>query len=298
MRPTLMKILRTAIAVVATGLAAFTASASTITYYHNDLAGSPVAATNSSGQVIWRESYRPYGERTTNSAASTDNKIWFTSRRQDAETGLVYMGARYYDPVIGRFISTDPKQFDEQNVQLFNRYACANNNPYKYNDPDGRNPILIAMGIGALIGGGVNAVSQYVSTGTVRWQGLGGVIDAAGDGMVFGLAGVRAGTASAEAAATANVSEKAGEAARKAALDTNKLHHIFGRAEHNLDGVVAYYGSRDKAFQAIKSATEAAVKADGTKGVFERTVQAGGASVTVRGIVNDGAVKIGTAFVP
>jgi len=184
------------LAIATLALAATVANAaSTVTYFHNDLAGSPVAATNSSGEVIWRESYRPYGERLNNSSASADNKIYFTSRRQDVETGLVYMGARYYDPVIGRFISTDPKQFDEQNPQLFNRYAYANNNPYKYNDPDGRNPILIAMGIGALIGGGVNAVTQYTSTGTVHWGGLGGVIDAAGDGMLLGLAGARSGAA-------------------------------------------------------------------------------------------------------
>jgi uncharacterized protein RhaS with RHS repeats len=54
------------------------------------------------------------------------------------------MGARYYDPVIGRFISTDPMQFDEQNPHLFNRYAYANNNPYKYNDPDGRVAVPLA----------------------------------------------------------------------------------------------------------------------------------------------------------
>src|SRR5258706_12718191 len=66
----------------------------TITYYHNDLLGSPVAAPNAAGQVIWRESYRPYGERITIDPNAAANKVWFTSRRQDAETKLVYMGAR------------------------------------------------------------------------------------------------------------------------------------------------------------------------------------------------------------
>ncbi len=91
-------------------------SASTITYYHNDLTGSPVVATDANGLVIWRESYRPYGERLTKSAASAGNDVWFTSRRQDVDTGLVYMGARFYDPVLGRFLSTDPKGFDEANI--------------------------------------------------------------------------------------------------------------------------------------------------------------------------------------
>ncbi len=113
-------------------------AATTTTYYHNDLLGSPVAATDASGHVIWRESYRPYGERLTNDPASTGNDVWYTSRRQDADTGLVYMGARYYDPVAGRFVSKDPVGFDEGNIQSFNRYAYANDNPYKYVDPDGR----------------------------------------------------------------------------------------------------------------------------------------------------------------
>src|SRR5512134_2188408 len=153
---------------------AVAAAAPTVTYYHNDLAGSPVVASNAQGQVIWRESYRPYGERTRNEPAAADNKVWFTSRRQDAETGLVYMGARYYDPVIGRFISTDPSGFDEKNLHSFNRYAYANNNPLKYSDPDGKSPLIvwIARATGAGYGAGVmaDAVSQYAAWGSFDWQ--------------------------------------------------------------------------------------------------------------------------------
>jgi hypothetical protein len=64
-------------------LLSLAASATTITYYHNDLLGSPVAATDASGHVIWRESYRPYGERLTNDPASTGNDVWYTSRRPE-----------------------------------------------------------------------------------------------------------------------------------------------------------------------------------------------------------------------
>jgi RHS repeat-associated protein len=131
--------------VLAVGALATQATAATITYFHNDLAGSPVAATNQAGQVIWRESYRPYGERTVKSAAASGNQVWFTSRHQEASTGLVYMGARYYDPVIGRFVSIDPVGFDENNIHSHNRYAYANNNPHKYVDPDGQLPVLIPL---------------------------------------------------------------------------------------------------------------------------------------------------------
>ena len=45
----------------------------------------------------------------------------------------MYMQARYYDPVIGRFYSNDPLLI--RDVHSLNRYA--NNNPYKYTDPNG-----------------------------------------------------------------------------------------------------------------------------------------------------------------
>ena len=65
------------------------------------------------------------------------------------------MQARYYDPVIGRFYSNDPVDtighFSQGNIHGFNRYTYANNNPYKYVDPDGEFAILFTPpGIAAL----------------------------------------------------------------------------------------------------------------------------------------------------
>ena len=58
------------------------------------------------------------------------------------------MQARYYDPVIGRFYSNDPVDvlghLASANVQGFNRYAYANNNPCAYTDPDGNSPVRMA----------------------------------------------------------------------------------------------------------------------------------------------------------
>jgi uncharacterized protein RhaS with RHS repeats len=50
------------------------------------------------------------------------------------------MGTRYYDPVAGRLLSVDAVGFCEANIHSFNRYAYANNNPYRYFDPDGHDP--------------------------------------------------------------------------------------------------------------------------------------------------------------
>jgi RHS repeat-associated protein len=112
----------------------------TITFIHNDLAGSPMAATDINGAIVWKEDYTPYGERKQNEAAASNQHQWFGGKVQDSETGLSYFGARYYDPVVGRFMGVDAVGFNPGNLQSFNRYAYANNNPYRFVDPDGNEP--------------------------------------------------------------------------------------------------------------------------------------------------------------
>ena len=71
-----------------------------------------------------------------NGAQSVDNtNVGYTGHQWDNDSGLNYMQARYYDPLIGRFMSNDPVGF--RDIHSFNRYAYANNNPYKYVDPNG-----------------------------------------------------------------------------------------------------------------------------------------------------------------
>lgn len=65
----------------------------------------------------------------------------FTGHVADAETGLSYLQARYYDPYAGRFLAVDPV---EASAGSFNRYWYANNNPYRFVDPDGRQGLAFA----------------------------------------------------------------------------------------------------------------------------------------------------------
>ena len=106
-----------------------------VTYLHTDALGSPVARTNAAGAVVTRTRYEPYG----NTAAGTiPNGIGFTGHVNDPDTGLVYMQQRYYDPIAGRFLSTDPVTTDADTGYAFNRYEYVSSNPYRYTDPDGR----------------------------------------------------------------------------------------------------------------------------------------------------------------
>jgi RHS repeat-associated protein len=108
------------------------------TYYHNDHLGSPVAATNAQGALLWRAHFRPYGERQEDPQSANYGGVGYTGHVQDADSGMVYAGARYYDPLIGRFMAIDPAPVSPSHAMTFNRYAYAANSPMRFWDPDGR----------------------------------------------------------------------------------------------------------------------------------------------------------------
>ena len=186
-----------------------------IIYYHNDALGSPIAATDANGDVLWREQYSPYGSRLLLESQESDcssgtcipaesawdEKQWFTGKLEESRSGIQYFGARWYEPELGRFLSVDPVQFTESNIFSFNRYVYANNNPYKYVDPDGKIPVIatammgafsgmvsgglgaaaaggdnlsiaVGAGMGALVGGAVGAVNPLAAAAAGRMAGL------------------------------------------------------------------------------------------------------------------------------
>ncbi|MCI0530284.1 MAG: hypothetical protein L0Y56_22800, partial [Nitrospira sp.] len=119
-------------------------------YYHSDHLGSSTVVTNSSGGLYQSLQYYPYGRTRINSlcggsgegcVAGVTHK--YTSQEQDSSTAigtdvstsLYYYRARYYDPVIGRFISADT--VTGRSPQKLNRYSYVLNNPMRYTDPTG-----------------------------------------------------------------------------------------------------------------------------------------------------------------
>ncbi|AUZ56290.1 hypothetical protein B1L07_15755 [Stenotrophomonas acidaminiphila] len=108
-------------------------------YRHTDALGSPIAATDELGNTLQTTEHEPYGKMLNR---TNDNRPGYTGHMMDKATGLVYMQQRYYDPLIPRFLSVDPITAYSNPVGAFNRYRYANNNPYKFTDPDGRDAFL------------------------------------------------------------------------------------------------------------------------------------------------------------
>jgi len=107
-----------------------------VNYYYADALGSTVTMTDGSGNACYETTYTPYGEEhATMTSCSTNYK--FAGYEQDAETGLYYAFARYYNPRLGRFMTPDPLMGDIRNPQTLNRYAYVANNPLNLIDPSG-----------------------------------------------------------------------------------------------------------------------------------------------------------------
>ncbi|RVX42174.1 intein/RHS repeat-associated protein [Nonomuraea polychroma] len=93
-----------------------------------------LAIDDATGQIS-RERYLPFGQRRGNDDLPfTDHG--FLGKTEDASTGLDYLSARYYDPAIAKFISTDPL-LDLSKPQWTNPYSYAGNNPIGASDPSG-----------------------------------------------------------------------------------------------------------------------------------------------------------------
>lgn len=110
-------------------------SAGTVTYIYTDPQGTPLAEVDANGTIEAIFDYRPYGSL---SLGNSPDGPGYTGHVNDSDIGLVYMQARYYDPLSMRFLSIDPVHPTSGNQISFNRFSYANNNPLMFIDPDGR----------------------------------------------------------------------------------------------------------------------------------------------------------------
>jgi RHS repeat-associated protein len=148
---------------------------STVSYYLPDIQGSTRALTSSAAAVTDTYRYSAFGDIETQTG-TTLNSYLYTGQQFDTSTGLYSLRARYYDAVVGRFMSRDTFPLNHQNPMELNRYVYTANNPITLSDPSGHESFLttaftylnnlqprqkMGMVVGGVLGGAVSAFVSY-----------------------------------------------------------------------------------------------------------------------------------------
>jgi RHS repeat-associated protein len=119
-------------------------------YYCNDANFNVTALVDTSGNVVERVVYDPYGKPTfydgswanPSSASACSNAVLYTGHRLDAETGLCYGGARYYHPTLGRWTTQDMEGY----LEGCDLYESCRSSPAIHADPYGKAAISTVVG--------------------------------------------------------------------------------------------------------------------------------------------------------
>ena len=124
---------------------------SVLAFVHNNHLGAPVHLTDTSGNVLWKASYSPFGKATINNDVDGDNKtiemnVRLPGQYYDAESGLHYNWNRYYDNETGRYITSDPIGLDGG----INTYGYVGGNPVMWIDPKGLTRLVHNVTAGTL----------------------------------------------------------------------------------------------------------------------------------------------------
>jgi RHS repeat-associated protein len=127
-------------------------------YFGPDRLGSVRTLLNPAGELLLARNYDPFGNVLVQGGVGSSG-FGYTGEQVDA-TGLVYLRARYYSPVVGRFLTADNLIPDPIRSQSWNQYNYVENNPIRYVDPSGR---CIFSFIGPDIAEGVVNCAQSIN---------------------------------------------------------------------------------------------------------------------------------------
>jgi len=116
------------------------------TYLHHDQLGSTRLLTDAEGEASASISYGPYGEVEGSTGAAT-TPLGFAGQYTDAQIGLQYLRARWYDPATGQFLTRDPIE-----AITGEPYVYASDNPLNEVDPSGLSAVAVPAGIACAAG--------------------------------------------------------------------------------------------------------------------------------------------------
>ena len=145
----------------------------TYNYFKTDHLGSTrvmLTAVDGVLQASQTTDYYPFGLSFENNNLNKNKYLFSGKEFQDGQLGGSILGwydfgARFYDPVLGRWFNVDPV------ARFANPYLYCVNNPVMSIDPDGRNPVVIIVAL-LVAGGTINVVANWDNIENF-WQGLG-----------------------------------------------------------------------------------------------------------------------------
>ena len=137
-------------------------------------------AAASASDGIQRTAYTPYGARRGTEDLDID-RGWL-GQVEDTDIGLTYLNARYYDPVLSRFLSPDPLM-NPGDPRTLDAYRYAENNPVHYTDSSG------LMRLGAFDCGASYSCASTSADAIVQAKNAGGGSSSGGSSGVSGSGG-------------------------------------------------------------------------------------------------------------
>ncbi|HEY6250923.1 MAG TPA: RHS repeat-associated core domain-containing protein [Candidatus Angelobacter sp.] len=160
-----------------------------------DALGSTIALTDLNGNLQTSYTYDPFGN-TSVTGTSNANEFQYTGRENDGN-GLYFYRARYYSPLLGRFISEDPAGFGGG----LNLYSYVFDSPTNLADPSGNCPACVApppvvtttvggAAVGATTGTLVGTGTVTGGSGSIVTLVAGGSAEGSGGGPIGALIGV------------------------------------------------------------------------------------------------------------
>ena len=209
------------------------------TYYHYDNYGSTTALTDENETVTDRWEYSPFGH-VTYREGNHDTPFLFTGffGNQTDESGLVYMRARFYNPLIRRFVNSDPAQ------QGWNWYAYAAGNPLGFVDPTGLGNASILnavqtglsfLGMAPVVGFVADVANAGISVARGNYADAGINLAAAVPGFGQAVTGAKFAAASAGVFGAIRTADRVGDISRGASqaigkFDIGSYNAIRGQA--------------------------------------------------------------------
>jgi RHS repeat-associated protein len=153
-----------------------------VRFYHEDHLGSSSVMTDADGALVEETAYYPCGvPRTEHRLRQIEESYKFTQKERDRESNLHYFETRHLAGALSRFISIDRKYANSELLshedlasylaqpQKLNLYAYGQNNPIRFNDPDGRDTLAAGVEVQASPGGPAGSVECGVVSYGDHW---------------------------------------------------------------------------------------------------------------------------------